>query len=64
MCLECIEHEELVFYYDEYIKGSKAAWFLEIANKKHWLSKKQCVIDMSNKCIYVPEWLAIKKSLV
>ena len=57
-------NEPVVIPYFGYVRETEKAWLLEMEDHEmHWFPKSRCALDIDDKTIIVPSWLAIEKGV-
>lgn len=57
------DEDEDAYPFDSVKWETKKAWLVVMDERELWFPKSQCEINVKNKIITVPEWLAIEKEL-
>lgn len=56
--------EDVIIAYERVVWGTDNAWKVEVDGEEYWFPKSQCAIDVEDKRIVAPRWLAREKGLL
>lgn len=58
------KHDLVDLNFDEVLAETEKAWLIVIGDEKHWLPKSQVEIDLEDRQVTLPKWLAEEKELM